>query len=178
FILGVVSLISDTIGITEFQHVQEKIAKVIMLLESLKSMVRASEVDAQVNRWGVMTPDFKPLNVGRNLFPRMYPSLRAVIQQLSASGLMALPTEKDMQSEARKDIDKYYQAKNTSAEEKIRLFRLAWDIAGSSFGSRQELYERFFFGDPVRMAGNLYNWYDKEPYKERVRSFLRDSKND
>ena len=27
FILGVVSMISDTIGITEFQHVQEKIAK-------------------------------------------------------------------------------------------------------------------------------------------------------
>ena len=85
---------------------------------------------------------------------------------------MALPTEADLQSEIRGDIDRYYQAKNTSSEEKIRLFRLAWDIAGSSFGSRQELYERFFFGDPVRMAGNLYNWYDKEPYKERIRKFL------
>ena len=35
FILGIVSLIGDTIGINEFQHVQEKIAKVIILLESL-----------------------------------------------------------------------------------------------------------------------------------------------
>ncbi|MDA4130335.1 MAG: 4-hydroxyphenylacetate 3-monooxygenase, oxygenase component [Thaumarchaeota archaeon] len=172
FILGVVSMIADTIGITEFQHVQEKIAKVIMLLESLKAMVRASEADAQVNQWDLMTPDFKPLNVGRNLYPKLYPQLKAIIQQLSASGLMALPTEADLESGIRGDIDKYYQAKNTTSEEKIRLFRLAWDIAGSSFGSRQELYERFFFGDPVRMAGNLYNWYDKEPYKERIRSFL------
>jgi 4-hydroxyphenylacetate 3-monooxygenase len=172
FILGVVSLIGDTIGINEFQHVQEKIAKVIMLLESLRAMVRASEADAGLNQWGVMTPDFKPLNVGRNLFPRLYPGLRAIIQQLSASGLMALPTEKDMESELRGDIDRYYQAKNTSSEERIRLFRLAWDIAGSSFGSRQELYERFFFGDPVRMAGNLFNWYDKQPYKDRVRELL------
>jgi 4-hydroxyphenylacetate 3-monooxygenase len=172
FILGVVSMIADTIGITEFQHVQEKIAKVIMLLESLKAMVRASEADAIVNQWGIMTPDFKPLNVGRNLFPRLFPTLRATIQQLSASGLMSLPTDRDMKSGIRGEIDKYYQAKNTNSEEKIRLFRLAWDIAGSSFGSRQELYERFFFGDPVRMAGNLYNWYDKEPYKERIRSFL------
>jgi 4-hydroxyphenylacetate 3-monooxygenase len=173
FILGVITMIGDTIGINEFQHVQEKIAKVIMLLESLKAMVRASEVDGVVNQWGIMTPDFKPLNIGRNLFPRVYPNLRAVIQQLSASGLMALPTEKDMESEIRSDIDRYYQAKNTPSEERIRLFRLAWDIAGSSFGSRQELYERFFFGDPVRMAGNLFNWYDKEPYKERVRKLLR-----
>jgi 4-hydroxyphenylacetate 3-monooxygenase len=172
FILGVVSMIADTIGIGEFQHVQEKIAKVIMLLESLKAMIRASEADAALNLWGIMTPDFKPLNAGRNLYPRMYPMLKGMIQQLSASGLMALPTEKDMQSDVRPDIDKYYQAKNTSSEERIRLFRLAWDIAGSSFGSRQELYERFFFGDPVRMAGNLYNWYDKEPYKQRVKSLL------
>jgi 4-hydroxyphenylacetate 3-monooxygenase len=172
FLLGVVSMIADTIGIDQFQHVQEKIAKVIMLLESMKAMIRAAEADAQLNRWGIMTPDFKPLNAGRNLYPRMYPMLKGMIQQLSASGLMALPTEKDMQSDIRSDIDTYYQARNTNAEERIRLFRLAWDIAGSSFGSRQELYERFFFGDPVRMAGNLYTWYDKEPYKQRIKSFL------
>jgi 4-hydroxyphenylacetate 3-monooxygenase len=174
FVLGVVSLIAETIGINEFQHVQEKIAKVIMLLESMRAFQRAGEVDASPNRWGIMTPDFKPLNAARNLYPRVFPMLRTIIQQLSASGLMALPTEETMKNgEIRPDIDMYYQAKNTSAEERIRLFRLAWDIAGSAFGSRQELYERFFFGDPVRMASALYNWYDKEPYKERVREFLR-----
>jgi 4-hydroxyphenylacetate 3-monooxygenase len=34
------------------------------------------------------------------------------------------------------------------------------------------LYERFFFGDPVRMAGALYNTYDKQPYMDRVREFI------
>ncbi len=140
----------------------------------MRAFQRAGEVDASPNRWGIMTPDFKPLNAARNLYPRVFPMLRTIIQQLSASGLMALPTEETMKNgEIRPDIDMYYQAKNTSAEERIRLFRLAWDIAGSAFGSRQELYERFFFGDPVRMASALYNWYDKEPYKERVREFLR-----
>jgi 4-hydroxyphenylacetate 3-monooxygenase len=173
FILGVTSLIADTIGITEFQHVQEKIAKIIMMLESMKAFLRASEADAQLNRWGIMTPDFTPLNAARNLYPRLFPQLRTIIQQLSASGMMALPSESDMKNkEIRPIIDTYYQAKNTSSDERIRLFHLAWDIAGSSFGSRQELYERFFFGDPVRMAGALYNWYDKEPYKQRIREFL------
>lgn len=177
FILGVTSLIADTIGITEFQHVQEKIAKIIMILESMKAFLRASEADAQLNRWRIMTPDFKPLNAARNLFPRLFPQLRTIIQQLSASGMMALPSEADMKNnEIRPSIDAYYQAKNTNSEERIRLFHLAWDIAGSSFGSRQELYERFFFGDPVRMAGALYDWYDKEPYKQRIREFLHQEK--
>src|SRR5487761_60871 len=180
FVLGVTSLIADTIGITEFQHVQEKIAKIIIMLESMKAFLRASEADAQLNKWGIMTPDFKPLNAARNLYPRLFPQLRTIIQQLSASGMMALPTEEDMNNkEIRPTIDTFYQAKNTSSEERIRLFRLAWDIAGSSFGSRQELYERFFFGDPVRMASALYAWYDKEPYKERARAMMHwESEND
>jgi catechol 2,3-dioxygenase-like lactoylglutathione lyase family enzyme len=53
-----------------------------------------------------------------------------------------------------------------------RLFHLAWDVACRSFGARQVLYERFFFGDPVRMMSALYNVYDKEPLMERVRAFL------
>jgi 4-hydroxyphenylacetate 3-monooxygenase len=175
FILGVTSLIADTIGITEFQHVQEKIAEVILILESMKAFLRASEADARLNKWGVMTPDFGPLNAARNIYPRMYPRLREIIQQLSASGLMARPTEESLNNdEIRPLIDKYYQAKNTSSKERIKLFHLAWDIAGSSFGSRQELYERFFFGDPVRMASALYSWYDKEPYKQRIREFLHE----
>jgi len=52
------------------------------------------------------------------------------------------------------------------------LFRLAWDIALSAFGSRQVLYERYFFGDPVRMAGAMFNAYDRKPYMERVKAFL------
>ena len=55
---------------------------------------------------------------------------------------------------------------------RIALFRLAWDMALCAFGSRQVLYERFFFGDPVRMASALYTSYDKEPYKRRVQAFL------
>lgn len=42
----------------------------------------------------------------------------------------------------------------------------------SGFGARQTLYERFFFGDPVRMYQTLYAVYDKEPYKERIRQYL------
>jgi hypothetical protein len=34
------------------------------------------------------------------------------------------------------------------------------------------LYEYYFFGDPVRMAGALLKATDPDPYKERVRRFL------
>jgi 4-hydroxyphenylacetate 3-monooxygenase len=61
------------------------------------------------------------------------------------------------------------------AAERIPLFRLAWDTAVSAFGSRQVLYERFFFGDPVRMAGALVSSHDRRQYMDRVRGFLERS---
>ena len=51
----------------------------------------------------------------------------------------------------------------------MRLYRLAWDVACSGFGGRQELYERYFFGDPIRMMSALYFGYDKAPLKERIK---------
>jgi 4-hydroxyphenylacetate 3-monooxygenase len=48
----------------------------------------------------------------------------------------------------------------------------------SAFGSRQTLYERFFFGDPVRMAGALVQSHDRSKYMDRVRVFLEQSKSE
>lgn len=172
FVLGVASLIVDAIAIEPFQHVQGKIAEIIYYLESMKAFARASEADAAVDRWGVMTPAWPPLDAARNLFTWMYPKIIEILQQLGASGLMARPTKADVEGPMRAVIEKYYQAARANAVDRIKLFRLAWDVALSAFGSRQVMYERFFFGDPVRMQMATFGSYDRQPYMQRVREFL------
>ena len=49
---------------------------------------------------------------------------------------------------------------------------MAFDAAVSSFSGRQQLYERYYSGDPVRLAGRLYGLYDKETYTDRVVTML------
>ena len=172
FLLGLACLIVDTIAVDQFQHVQEKLAEIIQNLELMKACLRAAEADAALDAWGVMTPARLPLDVARNVYPKMYPRMVEILQLLGASGYMATPTEADLHSAIGGDVRRYLQAAKGDAEERIKLFRLGWDVACSSFGGRQELYERFFFGDPVRMAGALYAGYDKEPLMARIRDFL------
>ncbi len=172
FFVGLSTLICDAIGIDGFQHVQEKVAEIILALESMKAFLRAAEADAVVDQWGLLRPAWNPLNAARNLFPRLYPRLAEIVQQLGASGLMALPAAADFAGPRRADLDRYLQGRAASAEDRVRLFRLAWDAAVSSFGSRQVLYERFFFGDPVRMAGALFQSYDRAALAARVQEFL------
>ncbi|HZD56960.1 MAG TPA: 4-hydroxyphenylacetate 3-hydroxylase C-terminal domain-containing protein, partial [Anaerolineales bacterium] len=70
------------------------------------------------------------------------------------------------------EIKRFYQAARADAHERIPIFRLAWDTALSAFATRQVLYERYFFGDPVRMAGALVRSHDFTPYMDMIRDFL------
>lgn len=170
--LGVAEAIVQAIGSAQFQHVQQKMSELIIVLEILKALRTQAEETATLDAYGTMTPGKDALNAARNYFPQVYPRMVEVLQLLAASGLIMIPTEAERRGPMADAIDKYLQASNSGADERIRLFRLAWDMTISSFGGRQNLYEKYFFGDPVRTQSALYQGYEVEPYVRRVRSFL------
>ena len=173
FILGLTSLMVDTLGSGELPHVQERISEIIVYLETLKACLRASEADAKLNQWGVMCPAQGPITAGRALYPTtIYPRLAEIVQLLGASSLMALPSEGDFEAEIGPDVERYLATDSSSGRDRVRLFRLAWDVACSAFGGRQVLYERFFGGDPVRNAMLTYRAYDRAGAEQRVLDFL------
>ncbi len=177
YLLGLVSLMIDAVGIEIFQHVQEKVAEIWVNLETMKAFRRAAEADAALNDHGMMTPAFDPLDAARNLYPRLYPRMIEIVRLLGASGLVAMPTQADLKGPLREEIERYYQSARLEAGDRIALYRLAWDTALSAFAARQVQYETYFFGDPVRMAGAIFHGKDRTRYMERVREFLRASDN-
>jgi 4-hydroxyphenylacetate 3-monooxygenase len=170
--VGLMSLMTDAIGIEQFSHIQEDLAEVIVMQGILRGLLRAAEADAELNQYGVFTPAWEPLNTARNWYPQVSQRLPALVRKFGASGLMAIPTEEDLAGDAADDVERYLQSATLDGPERVRLFRLAWDASTSSFAGRQALYEHYFFGDPVRMAGAFLKATDREPQKARVREFL------
>lgn len=171
-VLGVALLMAETLGTGHLQQVQERIAELMTHTEVMKASLRAAEADAQLDQWGVMCPDALPLEVVRSLFMSVYPRMVELLQLLGSSSLMALPTDADFDSPLAPHIEQYLATDTTTARDRVKLFRLAWDITCSAFGSRQVLYERFFAGDPLTRARFLYNLYPKDEVMDRVRDFL------
>ena len=173
FLLGVASLMVETLGSGEQAHVQERIAEMIMQLEIIRALLRTAEVDAAPDEWGLFTPARFPLTVAENMYARsFYPRLVEIMQLLGSSSLMALPGQADFDSEIGPDLEHYLATDTASAIDRTRLFHLAWDISCSAFGSRSLHYERFFAGDLVRNAQIMYATYDRSPMMEGVRRFL------
>jgi 4-hydroxyphenylacetate 3-monooxygenase len=172
FMLGLAARIAQASDAMSLPHVRDRLAEMIMTVETMRALLRAAEADAARDRWSVFVPAHAPLDTARNLFPRLYPRLVEIIQLNSSSSLMATPSERDFDSPLGPAIERYFGAAGAAPRERVALYRLAWDVACSAFGGRQVLYERFFFGDPVRMATALVDATDLKPLIEKVNAFL------
>jgi 4-hydroxyphenylacetate 3-monooxygenase len=121
-----------------------------------------------------MSPASAPLQAGRALFGRtVYPRMVEIIQLLGTSSLMALPAEADFDTLLAPAVEQYLSTDTATARDRAQVFHLAWDVSCSAFAGRQVLYERMFGGNAVRNAMTLFHTYNKEPFRQRVRAFLR-----
>lgn len=173
FLLGVALNMTEAIGTKGFEHVQNYLHEMINTVEVVRACIRAAEADCAPGPNGTVLPSAQPLSTVRTLFPQLYPRLVEIVQLLGSSGLVMTPNYNELSGERAADVQLYYQAATQSADKRIPLFRLAWDLSCSSFAGRQTLYERFFSGDPWRLAMTRYqNYPRKGELKERVWDFL------
>ncbi|PYM82969.1 MAG: 4-hydroxyphenylacetate 3-monooxygenase, oxygenase component, partial [Candidatus Rokuibacteriota bacterium] len=172
FVLGVALHMTQTLGNAHLPHSEERLAELTMYTELMRACIRSAEADATLDQWGVMCPVPLQIELTRNLFMTAYPRMAEILELLGSSSFMIVPSEADFRSPVAPDIEQYLATDTATARDRVKLFRLAWDIAGSSFGSRQVLYERFFASDPLTRARALNALYPKEDVMRRVREFL------
>ncbi|MFC5448571.1 4-hydroxyphenylacetate 3-hydroxylase family protein [Paenibacillus aestuarii] len=173
FLLGTIENLIDVAGMENHAQVIEKVAEVIVALETLKALQIAAEKKASRDRWGSMLPDQNALLTASVYYPKIYPRLIEIIQLIGASTLIMIPDERDFQSEIKELILDSMKTVHLNAQQNVQLSRLAWELSVSAFGGRQTVYERFFFGNAAIVNNRLYNGYQGgESFKQRVKDFL------
>jgi 4-hydroxyphenylacetate 3-monooxygenase len=163
---------TQTLGNSHLPHVEERIGELMLTTQLTRACMRAAEADATLDEWGVMCPDQLMVESPRNLFMTAYPRMIEILQLLGSSSFLLTPSEADFKGPLKADIEQYLATDNTGAKDRVKLFRLAWDLAGSAFGSRQVLYERFFASDPLTRARAIATIYPKKEAMDRVLDFL------
>ena len=73
-------------------------------------------------------------------------------------------------------LEKYLRGKDLSARDRVQLFKLAWDMIGEPFGSRQLQYEWFYSGDPYFTRPRFFRSPMAREYKDIVTRLLNDRK--
>jgi 4-hydroxyphenylacetate 3-monooxygenase len=174
FVAGVAFAVAEAIGVDGYLHIQEKLGELITQIETIKALALAAESQACHDESGVLVPEIAYLDTARNLGTRFYPRAIEILQQVGGSGFMQTPsTVYELDGPIYRLLRLYLEGASVGAEQKVKLFKLAWDLIGSPLGSRHELYERFYAGDPVRSFANQYLNYDKSVLIETVWKLLK-----
>lgn len=166
FMAAVANEMANVIGADTYLHVQEKLGELIIQIRTIEGLIIAAEQNGKLVE-NVYLPDFHYIQTARVLGAKYYPRAVEIIQLIGAGGLLQLPSSMaDFSGEISQLTQKYYKGKNVTAEERTRLFKLAWDLIGSNFGSRHELYERFYSGDPMLQTAYMWRKYDKKQWQK------------
>jgi anthranilate 3-monooxygenase (FAD)/4-hydroxyphenylacetate 3-monooxygenase len=164
FAVGLCLAVARSIGADQFLHVQQMLGECLGYVEIVKSALSRAETEHETAPAGHVRALLAPLQALRAFLPTAYPRIIEVLQTVGAGGLMMMPSGADFSADGiAADVGRYYQGARTPSLDRVRLFKLAWDLAGDAFGSRQLQYERYYAGDPVRiLAGNYLACDDRE----------------
>ena len=167
FSVGLAIALAQSIKVDGFLHVQQMLGEGVTYLELLKSSLYRAEHDVETTPTGAVRCPAMPLQSVARMMPRFYPRIVEIIQTIGAGGLMMMPSGADFTApEIADDVARHFQgAEGVTAVDRVRLFKLAWDLTGEAFGSRAVQYERYYTGDPVRIMAQAYtNYKDPVPH--------------
>jgi 4-hydroxyphenylacetate 3-monooxygenase oxygenase component len=130
----------------------EQLGELWTYAELTRAALRAAETDAYEWGNGVWFCDDRPFRALRPTLPRWFARVNEIIKALGAHSLLTTPTTAQLaQPELAPLLNYYLQGANDlDAATRSRIFRTAWDFAGSALGSRVELYERFYLASSSR----------------------------
>lgn len=160
---GLCIALTRAVKTDRFLNVQQQLGECVSDVETARALLLAAEYDHTIAPDGTAVPNMRLLQTLRLTLARTYPRIIEILQTLGAGGLLMLPSAEDFASPIAEDVARYYQgAEGLPAVDRVRLFKLAWDLAGSAFGQRQVQYERYYGGDPVRLTAAHYLGYDAD----------------
>jgi len=175
FVYALVVRMAEAQGLAARPEVMEQLGEAVVKVEAIRSTTRAAEQQAEVDAEnGVLYPYLPALQVGRALGPVYYPELCAMVRRMGGGGLVQLPVSMDeFASPVAAALERSLRGAGISGVDKAQLLKLAWDVCGSEFGARHELYEMNYAGERSALLAGLHREYPRKAgYLEFLDDFL------
>ena len=187
FLVGIARTVAETTGVVNFPQVREKLGQLSSEAHMIEALVYGMEVSArQVGPY--VAPTRSAVISALVLAQQLYPKVITTIRELAGGGLIMLPS--DVSDFANPELaDLIHKTQKSSVyppEDRVKAFKLAWDVIGSEFGSRHTTYEMFYAAPNFMnqtMAFDSYDWGRATGMVERMlasydlEESLADSKN-
>jgi 4-hydroxyphenylacetate 3-monooxygenase len=174
FVIGVARKVCAAHQSDKTPAVVEKLGELASLAALVEAATVAAESTAALDANGVMVPNRRFLYGAMGLQSEIYPRVIQIFRELVGGGPIQMPSSRHemLNEETRDDMRRYARSKGATADERVQLLKLAWDVIGSEFGSRHVQYEMFYAGPPFVARMMSLRYYDYREPVAMVDAFL------
>ncbi|MFN0305801.1 MAG: 4-hydroxyphenylacetate 3-hydroxylase family protein, partial [Burkholderiales bacterium] len=136
-------------GTDDFRGTQAALGEVIAWRNLIWALTAAMCLDPQPGPGDSVMPKLEYAATVRLFSTMAWPRVKDIFETILGGAPIVTPSSyKDLENpELRPLLDQYYRGSDSSAEQRIKLFKLIWDAIGTEFGGRHEIYERNYSGN-------------------------------
>lgn len=147
-IAGLCSHITKATGADQIPVVRETLGRMASLEATLAGMIHGQIEAAEDWPAGFKTFNRRIMYAALNWCTEGHSAFIDQLRELCGGGVFQMPASVSvMHDEAlAKKFEQYFQTPQLAALDRMKLFKLAWDVVGSEFAGRQQQYEKFYAG--------------------------------
>jgi 4-hydroxyphenylacetate 3-monooxygenase len=175
FLVGLARRIASTNGVDRIPSVNWDLGEMASLASIVEGMILAAETSGVTNPNGVVHPHPRFLYGAMALQSQLYPRMIHLLRELVGGGVLQVPSSvhEFRNEDAASDLRRYVQSPGVKAEDRVKLFKLAWEMIGSEFGGRHQQYEMFYAGAPFVAKNYSFLNYNFQEALDLVTACLR-----
>ena len=147
-IVGLASKITQATGASEVPAVRELLGQLAALEATLSGMIHGQIEAAEHWPDGYMTCNRRMMYAALNWCTENHSGIIDKLRDLSGGGVFQMPASVTVMHDGalRQKFEAYWQTPQMGALDRMKLFKLVWDMVGSEFAGRQQQYEKFYAG--------------------------------
>jgi 4-hydroxyphenylacetate 3-monooxygenase len=147
-IVGLASKIAQASGANEIPAVREVLGRFSALEAALGGMIAGQIQDAEDWPKGFKTFNRRYMYAALNWCTESHSQIIDALRELCGGGIFQMPADITVMHDdkLKAQFETYWQTPQLGAVERMKLYKLAWDLIGSEFAGRHLQYEKFYAG--------------------------------
>ena len=128
--------------------VREVLGRFAALEAALGAMIAGQLQDAEDWPEGFKTFNRRYMYAALNWCTESHSQIIDALRELCGGGIFQMPADITVMHDPalRQQFETYWQTPQLAAVERMKLYKLAWDLIGSEFAGRHQQYEKFYAG--------------------------------
>jgi 4-hydroxyphenylacetate 3-monooxygenase len=172
-LLGIAKRVTESMGTDKVPAVADTINHLSAMHATISAMIAGQIQDHETLDGGYACYNRRYMYASIYFATQNYDKILARIRELTGGSVLQMPADVSVMDdeETKRIFEMCWSTEKWDAADKMKLFKLAWDILGTDFAGRHSQYERFYMGPAFIVrehVGRETDWTEIEDFTDSL----------